>query len=134
MEELGIFEHHWQIPRRKSLPVVRLFSLYDPWRRGKRVGTCFWSGLRAENDFNPIPFLNCQKNLRQFFFQESRVWEELGTFEHYWQIPHRKSLPVVRLLFLYDPWRRGKSGTDRFAADLAPKMTFIRNRFGRIIL
>ena len=41
LEELGIFERHWQIPRRKSLPVVRLFSLYDPWRRGKRVGTCF---------------------------------------------------------------------------------------------
>ena len=41
LEELGIFERHWQIPRRKSLPVVRLFSLYDPWRRGKRVETCF---------------------------------------------------------------------------------------------
>ena len=41
LEELGIFEHHWQIPRRKSLPVVRLFSLYDPWRRGKRVEKCF---------------------------------------------------------------------------------------------
>ena len=41
LEELGIFERHWQIPRRKPVPVVRLFLLYDPWRRGKRVETCF---------------------------------------------------------------------------------------------
>ena len=41
LEELGIFERHWQIRRRKPVPVVRLFFLYDPWRRGKRVETCF---------------------------------------------------------------------------------------------
>ena len=40
-EELGILERHWQIRRRKPVPVVRLFFLYDPWRRGKRVETCF---------------------------------------------------------------------------------------------
>ena len=54
---------------------------------------------------------------RQFFIQESCVLEELGFFERHRQIPRQKSLPVVRLFFLYDPWRRGKSGIDRFAAD-----------------
>ena len=48
------------------------------------------------------------------FVQESCVVEALGIFERHWQIPCRKSLPVVRLFFLYDPWRRGKSGTDHF--------------------
>ena len=51
-----------------------------------------------------------------FFFQESCVLEELGFFERHRQIPCRKSLPVVRLFFLYDPWRRGKSGTNRFCS------------------
>ena len=41
LEELGIFERHWQIPRQKLLPVVPLFSLYDPWRGGKRPSLCF---------------------------------------------------------------------------------------------
>ena len=54
--------------------------------------------------------------LRQFFFEESCVWEELGFFDRHQQILRRKSLPVVRLFFLYDPWRRGKSGTDRFCS------------------
>ena len=40
--------------------------------------------------------------------------EELGLFELHWQILRRKSLPVVRLFFLYEPWRRGKSGTNDF--------------------
>ena len=48
------------------------------------------------------------------FVQESCILEELGIFERHWQIPRRKSLPVVRLFFFYDPWRRGKSGADRF--------------------
>ena len=69
------------------------------------------------------------------FFQESCVLEELGIFERHWQIPRRKSLPVVRLFFVYNPWRRGNSGTDCFAAaDLAPKLTFILERFGCITI
>ena len=41
LEELGIFERHWQIPRQKLLPVVRLFLGRVPWRRGKQGGLCF---------------------------------------------------------------------------------------------
>ena len=41
LEELGFFERHWQIPRQKLLPVVRLFSGRVPWRRGKQDGLCF---------------------------------------------------------------------------------------------
>ena len=45
-----------QIRRRNSLPVVRLFFLYEPWRRGKQYGLCFWGGFWAEHDFNLLPF------------------------------------------------------------------------------
>ena len=33
LEELRWFERHWQVRRKKLLPVVRLFPLYGPWRR-----------------------------------------------------------------------------------------------------
>ena len=57
-EELGFFERHWQIPRRKSVPVIRLFSLYDPWRRGKRPSLCFGPGLGTENDLHHFVFFD----------------------------------------------------------------------------
>ena len=31
LEELRWFERHWQMRLEKLLPVVHLFSLYDPW-------------------------------------------------------------------------------------------------------
>ena len=48
LEKLGDFERHWHVCRKKSLPVVPFFSLYDPWRRGKQGGLCFGSGLTAK--------------------------------------------------------------------------------------
>ena len=52
LEMLRIFGGHGQIPRRKLLPVIILFSIYDLWRRGKSGTKCFWSWLSAENYFN----------------------------------------------------------------------------------
>ena len=49
-------ERHWQIPGRKSLPVVYLFVLYDPCRRGKSGTDHFCSSLSAKNDFHTKPF------------------------------------------------------------------------------
>ena len=41
LEELRWFERHRHVRRQKLLPVVRLFSLCDPWRRGKSGTPCF---------------------------------------------------------------------------------------------
>ena len=35
LDELGGFERHWHVRRKKLLPVVRLFLGRLPWRRGK---------------------------------------------------------------------------------------------------
>ena len=87
------------------------------------IGVKLW-----ENAFQTIPdisFFNTQKLCwpsrlskcrRRSFFQESFFLEELGIVECHWQIPRQKSSPVSRLFSLYDPWRRGKSGTDRFCS------------------
>ena len=40
LEELGRFERHWQVGRKKLLPVVNLFLGRLPWRRGKRLNMC----------------------------------------------------------------------------------------------
>ena len=63
---------------------------------------------------HPLRVFEFRKKLASIFFQESRVLEELGIFERHWQIPRRKPVPVVRLFFLYDPWRRGKRVETRF--------------------
>ena len=41
LEELGRFERHWHVRRKKLLPVVRLFLGRLPWRRGKQGSLCF---------------------------------------------------------------------------------------------
>ena len=87
--------------------------------------------MRFDDSRHPLKnwrFLS--KNLASTFFQESCVLEELGIFEHRQQILRRKSLPAICLVSLYDPWRREEVGQIVFAADLAPQMTFILNRFG----
>ena len=76
----------------------------------------------SENAFQTIPgiwFFDTQKAFGDFwrhFFQESCVLEELGIFERHWQTPRQKSSPAIRLFSVYDSWRRGKSGTDRFCS------------------
>ena len=40
LEELGRFERHWHVRRKKLLPVVHLFLGRLPWRRGKRLNMC----------------------------------------------------------------------------------------------
>ena len=54
LEELGGFERHWHVRRKKLLPVVRLFLGRLPWRRGKQPKTCFGPGLGTENDLNHL--------------------------------------------------------------------------------
>ena len=72
------------------------------------------------------------KILVSIFF--SRILR-FGRARNFWvSVTHRpilrqKSLPVVRLFFLYDPWRRGKSGTDRFCSWLSAKNDFHTNSF-----
>ena len=41
IEKVRWFERHWHVRRQKLWPVVRLFSLYDPWQRGKQ-GSLFF--------------------------------------------------------------------------------------------
>ena len=36
LEELRIFEPHWQVELQKLLPIPRKSASYDPWRRGLR--------------------------------------------------------------------------------------------------
>ena len=52
LEELGRFERHWQVGRKKLLPVVNLFLGRLPWRRGKRFNMCRKPRLGTENEFN----------------------------------------------------------------------------------
>ena len=73
LEELWISEHHWQIPRQKLLPVVRLFLGRVPWRRGKSGTNCFWSGFWTENDFN-LFVLWCYDNIIWRYYDSLLSW------------------------------------------------------------
>ena len=66
-----------QIRRRNSLPVVRLFFLYEPWRRGKQYGLCFWGGFWAEHDFNLLPFF-CDFFFASIFFWRIAIFWRIG--------------------------------------------------------
>ena len=78
------------------------------------IGVKLWEN--AFQTISDISFFAAKFFFGVFFFQESCVWEELGIFERHWQMPRRKSLPVVCSFSLYNPWQRGKSGTDRFCS------------------
>ena len=54
LEDLGGFERHRHVHRKKLLPVVRLFWGRVPWRRGKRLNMCRKPRLGTENDFNHL--------------------------------------------------------------------------------
>ena len=87
------------------------------------IGVKLW-----ENAFQTIPdnsFFDAQTIcLAIFYFKNfgvdlfARILRFGGAriFERHRQIPRQKSLPVVRSMLLYDPWRRGKSVTDRFCS------------------
>ena len=79
-----------QIRRRNSLPVVRLFFLYEPWRRGKSNRLCFWSGFWAEHDFNLLPFF-CD------FFIASIFWRimRFGGARILWASPAESSSKII---------------------------------------
>ena len=54
LEELGRFERHWHVRRKKLLPLMRLFWGRLPWRGGKRLNMCRKPRLGTENDFNHL--------------------------------------------------------------------------------
>ena len=56
LEERRHFQRRWQIPRQKLLPVVRSFSLYEPWRRGKSGTNNFLAWFSAKKNFNLVAF------------------------------------------------------------------------------
>ena len=58
LKELRWFERHRHVRRQKSLPVVRLFSLYDPWWGGKSGTPCFLGRFWTKNDFNHIGIMS----------------------------------------------------------------------------
>ena len=64
LEELGRFERHWHVGRKKLLLVVNLFLGRLPWRRGKRLNMCRKPRLGTENDFNHLDFF-----VANFFFR-----------------------------------------------------------------
>ena len=55
LEELGIFECYWQIPRQKSVPVVYFFSTILGGG-GKSAQTAFEADLAPKNDFHTKMF------------------------------------------------------------------------------
>ena len=54
LEELGRFERHWHVRRKKLLPLMRLFLGRLPWRGGKRLNMCRKPRLGTKNDFNHL--------------------------------------------------------------------------------
>ena len=56
LEELGRFERHWHVRRKKLLPLMRLFWARLPWRGGKWLNMCRKPRLGTENDFNHLDF------------------------------------------------------------------------------
>ena len=56
LEELGRFERHCHVRRKKLLPLMRLFLGRLPWRGGKRLNMCRKPRLGTESDFNHLDF------------------------------------------------------------------------------
>ena len=56
LEELGRFERHWHIRRKKLLRLMRLFWGRLSWRGGKWLNMCRKPRLGTENDFNHLDF------------------------------------------------------------------------------
>ena len=52
LEELRFFERNGQMRLEKLLRFPRFSARYDPWRRGKRIETCFWPPSSEKNDFH----------------------------------------------------------------------------------
>ena len=78
LEELGRFERHWQVRRKKLLPLMRLFLGRLPWRGGKRLNMCRKPRLGTENDFNHFDFFVAKFFFGvEFCFQKGEVLEEL---------------------------------------------------------
>ena len=78
LEELGRFERHWQVSRKKLLPVGNLFLGRLPWRRGKRLNMCRKPRLGTESDFNHLDlFVAIFFFGVEFCFQKGEVLEEL---------------------------------------------------------
>ena len=54
LEEQRGLERHWQMRRKKLMPVVRSFLGRVPCRRGTRLNMCRNPRLGTENDFNHL--------------------------------------------------------------------------------
>ena len=74
LEELWISERHWQVGRKKLLPVVNLFLGRLPWRRGKRLNMCWKPRLGTENDFNHLVFACYDHNMIIWYYDILISW------------------------------------------------------------
>ena len=129
LEELWISERHWQVGRKKLLPVVNLFLGRLPWRRGKRLNMCWNPWLGTENDFNHLVLWYDDhtttwnfRSKKSAWNQKSFILEELQIFECYWQIPHEKSPHFLRISSHYVPWWRSSKMMFDFFVDFWPKI------------
>ena len=109
LEELGRFERHWHVCRKKLLPLMRLFLRRLPWRGGKWLNICRKPRLGTESDFNHLDFFVAKIFFGvEFCFQKGEVLEELWISKRYWHVRRKKLLPQLPLFLGRLPWRRGK--------------------------
>ena len=74
MEELGRFERHWHVRRKKLLPLMRLFLGRLPWRGGKRLNMCRKPRLGTKSDFNHLNIFSQNFSGSNFVFKKVRFW------------------------------------------------------------
>ena len=109
LEELGRFERHWHVRRKKLLPLMRFFLGRLPWRGGKWLNMCRKPRVGTESDFNHLIFFVANIFFGvEFCFQKGEVLEELWISKRYWHVRRKKLLPQLPLFLGRLPWRRGK--------------------------
>ena len=136
LEELGRFERHWHVRRKKLLPLMRLFLGRLPWRGGKRLNMCRKPRLGTENDFNHLDFFVAKKNCSgsNFVFKKVRFWRSC-------EFPSVIGTSVVKsycpnCLYFWGDFL-GEGVNDSICVenlDLAPKMTSTISCCGNMIL
>ena len=73
LEELWIFGRHQQMRLENSLPELSVSAFYDPWRRGKKGGFCFF------RDFWPKRTCTLFRRYSTIFHDIQTIFEDIQT-------------------------------------------------------